>query len=96
VGKGYANVALMEKGWRIIPMSCKGCEMEWVMDRDNEPLFLVPVEHRKNMYVPLPGAIFEIPQKKTTSVDLSNSRLSRKWTESIDREWFRVSSKRRR
>ena len=33
----------MEKGWRIIPISCKGCEMEWIMGRDNEPLFLVAV-----------------------------------------------------
>ena len=65
------------------------------MGRDNEPLFLVPVGHRKNFYVPPPGAIFGIPQKKTTSVDLSNSRLSRKWMESIDRGWLRISSKRR-
>jgi len=27
----------MEKGWKIIPMSYKACEMEWVMGRDNEP-----------------------------------------------------------
>ena len=51
----------IEKGWKIIPISCKGCEMEWVMGRDNEPLFLVAVGHRKNLYVLLPGAIFEIP-----------------------------------
>jgi len=35
--------------------------MEWVMGRDNEPLFLVAVGHRNNVYVLLPGAIFEIP-----------------------------------
>jgi len=52
--------------------------MEWVMGRDNEPLFLVPVGHRKNIYVPPPDAIFGIPQKKTTSVGLSNSRLRQK------------------
>jgi len=46
------------------------------------------------MYVPPPRAISGILQKKATSVDLSNSRLSRKWMESIDREWFRVSRKR--
>jgi len=85
----------MEKGWRIIPIS-KTCEMEWVMGRDNEPLFLVSVEHRKNLYVPPPGAISGILQKKATSVDFANSRLSRKQTESIDREWLRVSSKRGR
>jgi len=66
------------------------------MGRDDELLFLVPVERRRDMYVPPPGGIFGIPQKKATSVDLSNSRLSRKWTESIDREWLIVSSKRRR
>ena len=69
---------------------------EWAMGRNDEPLFLVPVEHRKNMYVPPPGGTFGIPQKKATSADLSNSRLSRKWTEFINREWLRVSSKRRR
>jgi len=80
----------MEKGWKIIPISYKACEMEWVMVRDNEPLVLVPVKHRKNLYVPSPGVIFRILQKKTTSVDLSNSRRSRKWMESIDIEWLRV------
>ena len=42
------------------------------------------------------GAISGILQKKATSVDFANSRLSRKQTESIDREWLRVSSKRGR
>jgi len=27
----------MEKGWKIISMSYKACEMEWVMGWDNEP-----------------------------------------------------------
>jgi len=49
-----------------------------------------------NMYMPPPRAIFGVPQKKATNVDLSNSRLSREWTESIDREWLRVSRKMRR
>jgi len=30
-----------------------------------------------------------IPRKKTTRVDLSKSRLGRKWTECIDKEWLR-------
>ena len=69
--------------------------LEIKVEEYSYPLFLVPVEHRKNMYVPLPGGISGILQKKTTSVGLANSRLSRKWTESINREWLRVSSKRR-
>ena len=44
IWNGYTNVAFIRA--RRIAMSCKGCEMEWVMGRDNEPLFLVPVEHR--------------------------------------------------
>ena len=63
----------------------QGMRVGWAMGRDNKPLFLVPVEHRKNMYVPPLGAIFGILQKKATSVDLFGSRLSRKWTEFIDR-----------
>ena len=42
----------MEKGWRIIPISCKGCEMEWIMGRDNEPLFLVAVGQIFTCYCP--------------------------------------------
>jgi len=34
--------------------------MEWVMGQDNELLFLIPVEHKKNIYVLLPKAIFQI------------------------------------
>jgi len=58
----------------------------WVMGRDNEPLFWVPVEHRDNLYVQSSSVI---PRKKTTRVDLSNSRLGRKWMECIDNEWLR-------
>ena len=42
----------------------------WVKGWDNEPLFLVLVEYRKNLYVPPPRAIFGISQKKATSMDL--------------------------
>ena len=63
MGKGYANVAFIRDRKRLEDYShfLQGCEMEWVMGRDNEPLFLVAVGHRKNRYVLLPGAIFEIP-----------------------------------
>jgi len=64
------------------------CEMTdgWVMGQDNEPLFWVPVEHRESLCVQSPRVI---PRKKTTRVDLSKSRLCRRWTECIDKEWLR-------
>ena len=37
----------------------------------------------------LPGVVLGIPEKKETVVDLSKSRLCRKWTECIDKEWLR-------
>jgi len=61
----------------------------WVMGRDNEQLFWVPVEYRVNLYVPSPRVVLGITRKKATSMDLSNSRLGRKWTECIDKEWLR-------
>jgi len=66
------------------------CDMTdgWV-GRGNEPLFWVPVEHRKSLRVLLPGVVLGIPRKKETVVDISNSRLGRKWTECIDKEWLR-------
>ena len=56
------------------------------MGRDDEPLFWVPVEHRDNLWVLPPKAVYGIAQ---ASVDLSYSRLGRKWTECIDKEWLR-------
>jgi len=58
----------------------------WVVGRDNEPLFWVSVEHRENLWV---QSSRTIPRKKTTRADLSKSRLCRKWTECIDKEWLR-------
>jgi len=54
-------------------MATQGMRDGWAMGRDNES--------RKNIYVPPPGTIFGILQKKAISVDLSNSALSRKWTD---------------
>ena len=73
-------------GYEFMP-----CDMTdgWVMGRDNEPLFWVPVEHRKSLCVLLPGMVLGITEKEETVVDLSNSRLCRKWTECIDKEWLR-------
>jgi len=72
-------------GYELMP-----CDMTdgWVVGRDNEPLFWVPVEHRKRLRVLLPGVVLGIPGKKETVVDLSTSRLGRKWTECIDKEWL--------
>jgi len=67
----------------------QGIRDGWVVGRDNEPLFWVPVEHRKSLCVPPPRVVLGIPRKKATVVDLSNSRLGRKWTECIDKEWLR-------
>ena len=67
----------------------QGMQDGWVVDRDNEPLFWVPVEHRKSLCVPPPRVVPETRRLKTTNVDLSNSRLGRKWTECIDKEWLR-------
>ena len=63
----------------------KVCEMDgqWVGTMSH---CLWSVEHRKNIYVPPPGTIFGILQKKAISVDLSNSELSRKWT-----DWQRLT-----
>jgi len=58
----------------------------WVVGRDNEPLFWVPVEHRESLRVQSSRVM---PRRKTTRVDLSKSRLCRKWTECIDKEWLR-------
>ena len=72
-------------GYEFMP-----CDMTdgWVMGRDNQPLFWVPVEHRGNLYMLLPGVVLGIPRKKEMVVDLSTSRLGRKWTECIDKEWL--------
>jgi len=67
------------------PMTCDITD-GWVMGRDDEPLFWVPVEHRENLCL---QSSRMIPRKKTTRVDLSKSRLCRKWTECIERGWLR-------
>ena len=61
----------------------------WVVGRDNEPLFWVPVEHRVNLDMPSPRVVLGIPEEMATWVDISNSRLCGKWTECIDKEWVR-------
>ena len=64
----------------------------WVMDQDNELLFWVPVEHRKDVYVP-PCRVAIKASQISTILDLSNSRFGKKWTECIDKEWLRELEK---
>jgi len=83
---------LMDEHWHSThgyELTLQGMTDGWVMGRDNEPLFWVPVEHRVNLYVPSYRVVIGVPQRKVTSVDLSKSRLGRKWTECIDKEWLR-------
>jgi len=60
----------------------------WVMGQGDEPLFWVPIEHRKDVYAPPCRVMIKAP-KVPTILDLSNSRFGRKWTECINKEWLR-------
>jgi len=69
-------------------LTMQGMMDGWVMGQDNEPLFWVPIEHRKDVYAPRCRVVIKTPQISTI-LDLSNSRLGRKWTECIDKEWLK-------
>ena len=71
-------------GYKLILRSMKD---GWVMGRDDEPLFWVPVENRQDLYVPPPRVMIGAPQIST--LDLSKSRFGGKWTECIDKGWLR-------
>jgi len=60
----------------------------WVMGQDDEPLFWVPVENREHLCIPPFRVVIE-GSEMSTILDLSNSRLDRKWTESINKGWLR-------
>jgi len=60
----------------------------WVMSRDDEPLFWVPVEHREHLYVPPFEVVIEGSQI-STKLEISNSRFGTRWAECIDKEWLR-------
>jgi len=64
----------------------QGVMVGWVMGQNGEPLFWVPVEHRKDVL--LCRVVISAPQMSTI-LDFSNSRIGRKWTECIDKEWLR-------
>jgi len=70
----------------------QGMRDGWVIGQDDEPLFWVPIEHRKDVYVPPCRVMIKAPQVPTI-LDLSNSRFGRKWTECIDKEWLRELEK---
>jgi len=60
----------------------------WVMGKDDKPLFWVPVEHREHLCMPPFKMVIEGSQLSTI-LELSNSRLCKKWTECIDKGWLR-------
>jgi len=99
----YSNIGL--RTWEIADLvaehqhSTDGHELMmqgmidgWVMGQDDEPLFWVPIEHRKDVYVPQCRVVIKAPQISTI-LDLSSSKLGRKWTECIDKEWLRELEK---
>ena len=71
-----------------LELMMQGMRDGWVMGQDDEPLFWVPIEHRKDVYVP-PCRVVIKPLQISTILDFSNSRLGREWTECIDKEWLR-------
>ena len=66
----------------------QGMRDGWVMNRGDEPLFWVPVEHRECLCVP-PFKVVTEGSQTSTILDFSNLRLGREWTECIDKEWLR-------
>ena len=95
----YSNIGL--RTWEIADLTAEhqhptdghelmmqGTMDGWVMGQDSEPLFWVPVEHRKDVYVPRCRVVIKAPQISTI-LDMSNSRLGRKWTECVNKEWLR-------
>ena len=99
----YPNIGL--RAWEIADLtadhqdSTDGHELTmqgmmdgWVMGQDNEPLFWVPIEHRKDVYIPPCRVVIKAP-RISTILDMSNSRFGRKWTKCIDKEWLREMEK---
>jgi len=70
----------------------QGMRGGWVMGQDDKPLFWVPIEHRKDVYVP-PCRVVIKPLQISTILDFSNSRFGSEWTECIDKEWLRELEK---
>jgi len=66
----------------------QGIRDGWMMGQDDEPLFWVPVENRRGLYVPQFKVLIEGPEIPTI-LDFSNSRFGRNWTKCIDKEWLK-------
>jgi len=70
----------------------QGIRDGWMMSQDDEPLFWIPVENRRGLYVLSFKVLIKGPEI-TTILDYSNSRFGRKWTECIDKGWLRELEK---
>jgi len=57
----------------------------WVVGQDDELLFWVPLEHRKDLCLPHVEMIWD----RSTKVDFSRFRYGSKWTECIDQGWLK-------
>jgi len=71
-----------------LELMMQGMRDGWVMGQDDEPLFWVPIEHRKDVYAPPCNVMIKASQIPTI-LDFSNSRFGREWMECIDKEWLR-------
>jgi len=70
----------------------QGMRDGWVIGQDDEPLFWVPIEHRKDVYAPPCNVMIKASQVPAI-LDFSNSRFGREWTGCIDKEWLRELEK---
>jgi len=75
-----------------LELMMQGMRDGWVMGQDDEPLFWVPIEHRKDVYAPPCNVMIKASQVPTI-LHFSNSRFGREWTECIDKEWLRELEK---
>ena len=63
-----------------------------MVGQDDEPLFWVPLEHRKVLCLPYLEVIGDRPPK----MDLSKLRYDSKWAECIDQAWLKQLEERGR
>ena len=61
----------------------------WMLGRDDEVLFWVPLEHRRVLCLPHVEMIWDRP----TKLDLSKFRHGSKWAECIDQAWLKEVEK---
>ena len=76
-------------GYEPVPQSMKD---GWMVGQDDELLFWVLLEHRKDLCLPHVGMFGGRP----TKVDLSRFRYGSKWTECIDQAWLNQLKERER